>query len=85
MNTLFAGLLGAGLVIATPTQAKFIGTMFYMPNVMLEMCKSEIARGQAGFCAGYVIATWEQLAGAGQPATAGAGSDTAPCSPQARG
>jgi Rap1a immunity proteins len=66
MRTLFTGLLGAGLVFATPTQAKFIATNFYMPNVMLEMCKSEIAQGQAGFCTGYVIATWEQLAGASQ-------------------
>jgi hypothetical protein len=54
------------LVFATPIQAKFTGTMFYDPRVMLEMCKSEIARGQAGFCTGYVIATWEQLAGTGQ-------------------
>lgn len=66
MKTLFTGLLGAGLVFGTQAQAKFIGTMFYMPNVMLGMCKSEIERGQAGFCTGYVIATWEQLAGGGQ-------------------
>jgi hypothetical protein len=66
MKTLFTGLLGAGLVFGTQAQAKFIGTMFYMPNAMLGMCKSEIERGQAGFCTGYVIATWEQLAGAGQ-------------------
>jgi hypothetical protein len=66
MKILFTGLLDAGLVFATPIQAKFIGTMFYEPSVMLEMCKSEIARGQAGFCTGYVIATSEQLAGAGQ-------------------
>jgi hypothetical protein len=60
------GFLAANLAFATPTQAKFIGTMFYEPSVMLEMCKSEIAHSQAGFCTGYVIATWEQLAGAGQ-------------------
>jgi hypothetical protein len=69
MKILFTGLLSAGLVFATPIQAKFIGTMFYKPSVMLEMCKSEIASGQAGFCTGYVIATWEQLAGAGQVCT----------------
>ena len=69
MKAFFTGLLGAGLFFATPTEAKFIGTMFYMPKVMLEMCKSEIARGQAGFCTGYVIATWEQLAGAFQVCT----------------
>ena len=71
MKTLVTGMLvaGLGLVFATPIQAKFIGTMFYEPSVMLEMCKSEIARGQAGFCTGYVIATWEQLAGAGQVCT----------------
>jgi hypothetical protein len=40
--------------------------MFYQPSVMLEMCKSEIASGQAGFCTGYVIATSEQLAGTNQ-------------------
>jgi hypothetical protein len=66
MSALFIGLLGAGLVFAMPTQAKFIGTTFYEPRVMLEMCKSEIARGEAGFCTGYVIATWEQLAGTNQ-------------------
>jgi hypothetical protein len=66
MKTLFSGLLGAGLIFATPSQAKFIGTMFYEPKVMLEMCKSEIALGQAGFCTGYVIAKWESLNGAGQ-------------------
>ena len=63
MKALFTGLLGAGLVFGTPAQAKFIGTDYYMPKVMLGMCKSEIERGQAGFCTGYVIATWEQLAG----------------------
>jgi hypothetical protein len=66
MKALFTGLLSAGLVYATQAQAKFIGTTFYMPKVMVEMCKSEIARGQAGFCTGYVIATEEQLAGVGQ-------------------
>jgi Rap1a immunity proteins len=66
MKTLLAGLWGAGLVFGTPTQANFIGTMYYRPNVMLEMCKSEIERGQAGFCTGYVIAAWEQLAGTNQ-------------------
>src|SRR5437868_9732752 len=33
MKTLYVGLPGAGLVFATPTQAKFIGTMFYDPKV----------------------------------------------------
>jgi hypothetical protein len=67
MKRLVTGLLSTALVFGTtPIHAKFIGTTFYMPNVMLGMCKSEIERGQAGFCTGYVIATWEQLAGAGQ-------------------
>ncbi len=65
MRVIFAGLLGASLAVATPISAKFIGTMFYVPSVMLGMCKSDIARGEAGFCTGYVIATQEQLAGAG--------------------
>jgi hypothetical protein len=69
MKAVFAGVLGAGLALATPISAKFIGTMYYMPDVMLEMCKSDIARGQAGFCTGYVIATWEQMAGAGEVCT----------------
>jgi hypothetical protein len=66
MKAVFAGLLVAGLVLATPISAKFIGTMYYMPSAMLGMCKSDIARGEAGFCTGYVIATWEQMAGAGE-------------------
>jgi Rap1a immunity proteins len=69
MKSVFAGVLGAGLALATPISAKFIGTMYYMPDVMLEMCKSDIARGQAGFCTGYVIATWERMAGAGEVCT----------------
>lgn len=66
MKVIFAGLLGATLTSAMPASAKFIGTMYYMPDVMLEMCKSDIARGQAGFCTGYVIATWERMTGAGE-------------------
>lgn len=69
MKAVFAGLLAAGLALATPISAKFIGTNYYMPDVMLEMCKSDIARGQAGFCTGYVVATWEQMAGAGEICT----------------
>jgi hypothetical protein len=64
---LFAvGLLVAGLAFATQIQAKPIVATFWLPNVMLQMCKSEIARGQAGFCTGYVIATWDQMAVADQ-------------------
>jgi hypothetical protein len=37
MKPVFTVLLGAGLAFGTATQAKFIGTMFYMPNVMLGM------------------------------------------------
>jgi hypothetical protein len=66
MRKLFAGLLGASLALAIPAQAKFIGTMFYQPQIMLGMCKDDIARGNAGFCTGYIIATWEQMAGAGE-------------------
>jgi len=62
MKALFSGLLGAGLILATPTQAKLIVTDFYIPSVMLQMCESEIAQGKAGFCTGYVIAKWEELA-----------------------
>lgn len=69
LKAIFAGVLAAGLALATPTSAKFIGTMYYMPDAMLEMCKSDIARGQAGFCTGYVIATWERMAGAGEVCT----------------
>jgi len=69
MKVIFAGLLGAILAFAMPVSAKFIGTMYYMPDAMLEMCKSDIARGQAGFCTGYVIATWERMAGAGEVCT----------------
>jgi hypothetical protein len=61
----FAGLIGASLAFVTPTSAKFIGTMYYEPEVMLEMCKSDIERGEAGFCTGYVIATLDQTARAG--------------------
>jgi hypothetical protein len=59
----FIGLLGAGLVFGTPAQAKFIGTAYYMPNVML--CKSQLAHSQFQTCTSraYVIGTWEQLAG----------------------
>jgi|SRR5262245_14694908 len=69
MKAVFGGLIGAILALATPISAKFIGTMYYVPDVMLEMCKSDIARGQAGFCTGYVIATWERMAGAGEVCT----------------
>jgi hypothetical protein len=44
-----------------PTQAKFIGTMFYEPQVMLGLCKDDIARGNAGFCTGDIIATLHQM------------------------
>jgi hypothetical protein len=33
---------------------------------MLGMCKAEVARGEAGFCTGYVIATFGRLAADGQ-------------------
>lgn len=66
MKMLFIGLLGAGWTFATPTQARLIGTDFYVPSIMLQMCKSEIARGQVGFCTGYVIAKWEELAAGGE-------------------
>jgi hypothetical protein len=66
MKQPFAGLLSAALVLAIPAQAKFIGTMFYEPQIMLGMCKDDIACGNAGFCTGYIIATWEQMAGANE-------------------
>jgi len=62
MKVIFAGLLGASLALATPISAKFIGTMYYMPSEMLGMCKSDIARGQAGFCTEYVLGTIDQAA-----------------------
>ena len=62
---LLAGCASA-LTLVTPASAKFIGTMYYEPRVMLEMCKSEIERGEAGFCTGYVIATQQQMAIAGK-------------------
>jgi hypothetical protein len=70
-KVIFAGLLSAVLLLASAmsVSAKFIGTMYYMPSEMLELCKSDIARGQAGFCTGYVIATWERMAGAGEVCT----------------
>ena len=49
-----------------PQSAEFIGTAFYEPEVILEMCKSDVARGEVGFCTGYVIATQRQMAGAGE-------------------
>src|SRR5215470_19194166 len=69
MKAVFAGLFGASLALSTPISAKFIDTRYYMPNTMLGMCKSDIARGEAGFCTGYVIATWEQMAGASEVCT----------------
>jgi hypothetical protein len=66
MKTVFARSLGATLALAMPASAKLIGTNYYEPAVMLEMCKSDVARGEAGFCTGYVIATWKEMAGAGQ-------------------
>jgi Rap1a immunity proteins len=68
-KVIFAGLLCASLALATPISAKFIGTMYYMPSEMLQLCRSDIARGQAGFCTGYIIATWERMAGAGEVCT----------------
>jgi hypothetical protein len=59
-KVIFAGLLGAILALAMPVSAKFIGTMYYMPSEMLTMCRSDIARGQAGFCTGYVLGTLDQ-------------------------
>ena len=61
-KVIFAGLLGAILAWAMPVSAKFIGTMFYMPNEMLRLCRSDIARGEAGFCTGYVLGTTDQAA-----------------------
>ena len=55
LKVIFAGFLGAILVLATPLSAKFIGTMYYVPSEMLKLCQSDIARGQAGFCTGYVL------------------------------
>ena len=69
MKAVFAGLLGASLALSTPTSAKIIDTRYYMPSTMLGMCKSDIARGEAGFCTGYVIATWEQMARASEVCT----------------
>ena len=64
MKAIFIGFLGAALV--PPTSAKFIGTTFYEPEVMLQMCKSDVARGEAGFCTGYVIATEAGMRGSGE-------------------
>jgi hypothetical protein len=69
MKVILAGLSGAILALAMPASAKFIGTTYYMPSEMLKLCRSDIDRGQAGFCTGYVIATWEQMAGAGEVCT----------------
>jgi Rap1a immunity proteins len=57
MKVILAGLLGAILALVTPVSAKFIGTMYYIPSEMLQLCRSDIARGQAGFCTGYVLGT----------------------------
>ena len=61
-----AGVINASLVLATPASAKFIGTMYYEPEVMLEMCMSDTKRGEAGFCMGYVIAIQQQMVIAGE-------------------
>jgi hypothetical protein len=50
----FAALVGAGVLMAAPVQAKFIGIAIYDPKVMLPICKTEIAQGHAGVCTGYV-------------------------------
>jgi hypothetical protein len=60
MKTVFAGLLGASLALATPTSAKSIGTMNYDLGVMPEMCKSDVERGAAGFCTGYLAGLWKK-------------------------
>ena len=62
IKLIFAGLLGAILALAAPVSAKFIGSMYYMPSQMLNLCRSDIARGQAGFCTGYVLGTIDQAA-----------------------
>jgi hypothetical protein len=62
MKAIFGGLIGAMLTLAMPVSAKFIGTMYYMPSEMLQLCRSDIARGQAGFCTGYVLGTIDQAA-----------------------
>jgi hypothetical protein len=66
MKSPFAGLVGAILALASasPAQPKFIGTMYYEPQIMLGMCKDDIARGNAGFCTGYIIGTLDQMQGA---------------------
>jgi hypothetical protein len=43
MKLILAGLLGA--ILALPASAKFIGTTYYMPSQMLNLCRSDIARG----------------------------------------
>ena len=68
MKLILAGLLGA--ILALPASAKFIGTTYYMPSQMLNLCRSDIARGQAGFCTGYVLGNIDQ-----------AGSEFGICSP----
>ena len=55
MKALFTGLLGAGLVFATPTQAKFIGTMFYMPSVMLKCASLKLRVGRLAFAQGTLL------------------------------
>jgi hypothetical protein len=62
MKAVFGGLIGASLALATPISAKFIGTMYYMPSEMLQLCRSDIARGQAGFCTGYVLGIMDHAA-----------------------
>jgi hypothetical protein len=59
--TATAMLVVAGLSLATPVQAKFIGIAIYDPKVMLPICKNEIAHGQPGVCTGYIIGTWQGM------------------------
>jgi hypothetical protein len=57
----FAALLGTSVLMAAPAQAQFIGIAIYDPQVMLPICKNEIAQGRAGVCTGYVIAKMESM------------------------
>ena len=59
--TFFAALSGASILMAGPAQAQFIGIAIRDPQVMLPICKNEIAQGRAGVCTGYVVAKMESM------------------------
>ena len=59
---IFATMLGASVLAAAHVQAKWIG-VDTSSEAMLPLCKSEIAQGRAGVCAGFVLGIRYGMAG----------------------